>query len=74
MNEGLTELWDIDGVDAYLDCSEHLVYWLTEECWVPRGMGDRLAYRTRLAYPCLAHYELPTANHNLCHQTLRPSR
>jgi hypothetical protein len=23
MNKGLTELWDINGVDAYLDCSEH---------------------------------------------------
>jgi hypothetical protein len=32
MNEGPTELWDIDGVDAYLDCSKHLLYPLNQEC------------------------------------------
>jgi hypothetical protein len=29
-------------VDAFLDCSEQLVYRLEEECRVPRGVGDRL--------------------------------
>ena len=31
MSDGLPELWDIDRVCAYLDCSKHLVYRLTRE-------------------------------------------
>jgi excisionase family DNA binding protein len=31
MTDGPPELWDIDRVCAYLDCSKHLVYRLTRE-------------------------------------------
>jgi excisionase family DNA binding protein len=31
MSDSLPELWDIDRVCAYLDCSRHLVYRLTRE-------------------------------------------
>ena len=31
MSDGLPELWDIDHVCAYLQCSKHLVYRLTRE-------------------------------------------
>jgi hypothetical protein len=74
MNEGLTELWDIDGVGRPSGLLRVPGLPADRGMLVTRGGGDRLAYRTRLAYPCLAHSNCQVRTITSCHQTLHPSR
>ncbi len=46
MGNNLPELWDIDRMCAYLDCSKHLVYRLTREHRIPFvRVGKELRFR-----------------------------
>jgi excisionase family DNA binding protein len=46
MSNNPPELWDIDRVCAYLDCSKHLVYRLTREHRIPFvRVGKELRFR-----------------------------
>ena len=46
MSNNLPELWDIDRVCAYLNCSKHLVYRLTREHRIPFvRVGKELRFR-----------------------------